>query len=170
MNNTVPIVRKLQIDAINQDVRVSALLRTAKVVATKLNLPDALMWIDRELDGYMDLPVEELPRYRRLRGDLKGFNPYHGWRPIQFENPDTERILSQAPIGISIGTIEEQIKKQGKGRLIFDISPENKNIISNALEYPTEVQLWLSDGAIFGIVFTVILVPGIVQNFITQLF
>jgi hypothetical protein len=98
MNNTPPIVQKLQADAIDQEVDVSTLLRTAKVVATKLALDDALVWIDRELNGYMELPVEDLPPYRHLEGTLKGYNPYHGWQPIQFETAETERAYSKAPI------------------------------------------------------------------------
>jgi hypothetical protein len=152
MNNKIPIVRKLQTDAINQDISVSTLLRTAKVVATKLDLQDALIWIDRELDGYLGLPVEELPAYRRLKGVLKGHNPYHGWKPILFENSEQERVFSQAPLGVSIGTIEEYLKGKHENDFIFEISPETETQLINALEYPLEVKLQLDRGAIFRIV------------------
>ncbi|MEJ2120628.1 MAG: hypothetical protein P8Z76_07920, partial [Alphaproteobacteria bacterium] len=64
MSKNTPIVRKLQADATNQEVSVSGLLRTAKLIATKLELEDALVWIDRELDGYAGMPVDDLPQYR----------------------------------------------------------------------------------------------------------
>lgn len=152
MSETTPIVRKLQADAINQDISVSSLLRTAKVVSTKLDLQDALVWIDRELNGYMDLTFEELPPYRRLKGDLKGYNPYHGWQAIQFENPEHAHLFSQAPIGISIGAIEEDLKGGREGNFTFVISPEKKAHLFKSLDYPTDVQLQLGYGAVYNIV------------------
>jgi len=150
----LPVVRKLQADAIDQDASVTSLLRTAKVIATKLELKDALMWIDRELDGYMDLTSEELPPYRRLTGDLRGYNPYHGWQPVIFPDPEIARLFSQAPMGISIGSLEEDLRgrRDRGGDFIFGFRPEVKTEIMNALEYPADVQLQLSYGALFNIV------------------
>ncbi len=148
----MPIVRKLQADAINQDISVSSLLRTAKVIATKLDLEDALVWIDRELDGYMSLPSEELPPYRRLTGDVKAYNPHHGWQAVHFENPEHARAFSQALVGISIGAIEEDLKGGREGHFGFNLSPETKSQLVNALDYPTDVQLRLGYGAIYNIV------------------
>ena len=56
MSKRTSLVHKLQADAIDQNINVSSLLRTAKVVATKLDLQDALVWINRELDGYLEPP------------------------------------------------------------------------------------------------------------------
>lgn len=149
----MPVVRKLQADAINQDASVSSLLRTAKVIATKLEVEDALVWIDRELDGYMDVPAEELPPYRQLTGDLRGFNPYHGWQPVIFEDPEIARLCARAPMGTSIGSLEEDLRglRDRGGYFIFTIAPEHKTQIMNALEYPADVQLRLDYGAIFNI-------------------
>lgn len=150
----MPVVRKLQADAINQDASVSSLLRTAKVIATKLEVEDALVWIDRELDGYMDVPAEELPPYRQLTGDLRGYNPYHGWQPVIFPDPEIARHFSQAPMGVSIGSLEEDLKgrRNRGGDFIFGFRPEVKTQIMNSLEYPADVQLQLSYGALFNIV------------------
>jgi hypothetical protein len=46
--------------------------------ATKLNLKDALVWIDRELNGYGDVKLEDLPPYRRLTGIPQGYIPFMG--------------------------------------------------------------------------------------------
>jgi hypothetical protein len=66
MTAAVPLILKLQAEATNPDASVTNLLRMAKIAATKLNLKDALVWIDRELNGYMDLKVEDLPPYRMI--------------------------------------------------------------------------------------------------------
>lgn len=103
------MVRKLQADCLDQSVPAVSLLRTAKTIATKLDLKDALIWIDRELNGYMELSVENLPSYRRLHGIPEAFNPYRGWMAITFENPEHARIFNQAPIGIAIGALEKDL-------------------------------------------------------------
>lgn len=51
MNTVIPMVLQLQSEALNHSVPVLQLLRKAKVIASKLGLEDALVWIDRELDG-----------------------------------------------------------------------------------------------------------------------
>jgi hypothetical protein len=61
VSDPLPLIQKLQAEAANPDSSVTNLLRMAKIAATKLNLTDALVWIDRELNGYMDLKVEDLP-------------------------------------------------------------------------------------------------------------
>jgi hypothetical protein len=119
---TLPIVRKLQADCLDQNVAVVSLLLTAKTIATKLDLKDALVWIDRELNGYMDLTAEDLPPYRRLRGIPQGFNPYRGWMPITFTDPEHAKIFSQAPIGLAIGALEKDLS-QPKAGLAFPYSP-----------------------------------------------
>ena len=48
MNAALPLIRKLQAEAANPDASVTNLLRMAKIAATKLNLKDALVWIDSE--------------------------------------------------------------------------------------------------------------------------
>ncbi len=72
MSATLPLILKLQAEAANPDASVTNLLRMAKRAATKLNLKDALVWIERELNGYMDVKVDDLPPYRRLTGTPRG--------------------------------------------------------------------------------------------------
>lgn len=151
----MPIVRKLQGDAINEDISVSSLLRKAKVIATKLDLKDALVWIDRELDGYMGLSTEELPSYRRLTGDLEAFNPYRGWQPVHFHNTETARVCSQAPIAPAIEVLEKDLKDGCEGCFEFNLPPEIKSHLISILKTPTDVRLKLSYGEIYNIVCTV---------------
>ena len=61
---SLPIVLQLQKDAIDSNNSVSELLRTAKLIATKLDLQDALTWISNEMDG--DLRPNFVPVSRRV--------------------------------------------------------------------------------------------------------
>lgn len=73
------LVLELQRDALNPSVSTLDILRKALVVARKLNLKDFEHWIKLELDGY---PSEDVPDYRRTQGQLRAWNPYHGWQPV----------------------------------------------------------------------------------------
>ena len=154
MTVTLPIVRKLQGDALDPSVPVVSLLRTAKTIATKLDLKDALVWIDRELNGYIDmgLSVGELPSYRRLSGIPEAFDPYQGWKTIHFGSAEHAEIFSQAPIGIPIGAVEKELAAHTEG-LAFPYSPEARAQLMKALNMqPDDVHLSLQYGAVWNIV------------------
>ena len=72
------LVHQLQKDILSSNKSVTELLRTAKVIAVKLDLGDISNWIELELDSYKD--VKTLPEYRWVNGaDLQFYNPHHGW-------------------------------------------------------------------------------------------
>ncbi len=73
------LVLELQWDALNPSVSALTLLRKALVVATKLNIEEFQEWIELELNGYKGEPI---PEYRKMKGQLRAWNPYHGWQQI----------------------------------------------------------------------------------------
>jgi hypothetical protein len=152
MSDLQSLIGKLQAEAITPDSSVTNLLRVAKIVATKLKLEDALVWIDRELNGYMELKTGDLPAYRRLSGTPKGYNPYHGWQPIHFQDPATAKYLSEAPIGEALGAIEETIRGKPKGTYTFPYPPETRTKVQRAISFPADVHIELSYGQLWNIV------------------
>jgi hypothetical protein len=152
MSDAVPLIRKLQAEAVNPDASVTNLLRIAKIAATKLNLNDALIWIDRELNGYMDLQVEDLPPYRLLKGIPKGYNPYHGWQPIQFPDSETAKNLSQAPIGWGLGAIEKSVNESSGNAFAFPYPAELKRTLQKSLRYPVDVHVAIERAQLWNIV------------------
>lgn len=148
------MVVRLQVDAADPNSSVAHLLRMAKIIATKLDLADALTWIDRELDGYFEVPTEELPAYRKLRGELKAYNPYHGWQAVLFKD-DGEPIspvFYEAPLGSPIGAIEADVNTRERTSMTFALTPERKAIIVSTLEYPADVALFLGSSALVTVV------------------
>ncbi|MEJ6486500.1 hypothetical protein N0Y54_35455 [Nostoc punctiforme UO1] len=73
------IVLELQRDALNPSISVLILLRKAYVVARKLKIRQFQEWIELELNGYNGHPI---PEYRSVRGQLRAWNPFHGWHQI----------------------------------------------------------------------------------------
>jgi hypothetical protein len=138
------IVLELQREALKPDATAAALLRTAKVIASKLNLPDAVTWIDRELDGYPNVLVKDLPDYRRLHGRPQAWNPYHGWQAINAQDAKTLEFISFAPIGQAIGAIEHSLNEdRGGATFTFPYSPELKIKVQNSINWHTDVHILL---------------------------
>jgi hypothetical protein len=86
------LVLELQSDALNSSVSTLDVLRKALVVARKLGIEKFQKWIELELEGYDSSP---LPKYRSTRGQLRGWNPYHGWHPIRTDSKDLQEVYAK---------------------------------------------------------------------------
>lgn len=111
------LVRELQRDALNPSTSILFLLRKALVVAKKLNIKEFQDWVEKELNGY---PNElELPKYRFMFGELKAFNPYIGWIPVEIPL-QIHDLVSKISVNQPISQIESLIvnTKDRKSRLV----------------------------------------------------
>lgn len=84
------LVPELVNAAIDTSVSSSDLLRRALVVARRLAVPELVDWISSELNGYYS---EEVPDYRRVRGQLMAENPINGPIPF-FASPEMAELLT----------------------------------------------------------------------------
>jgi AbiTii len=66
------LISELKNDVIDSKVSISTALRKAKVLASLLKNEKMKEWIDRELNGYFNVEVEEIPSYRRANGQNFG--------------------------------------------------------------------------------------------------
>jgi AbiTii len=122
---TVPLILQIQQAALDSNASVTDALRRAKLACAKLGLAEFGDWVDRDLNGYMDIPVKQLPAYRKLHGKPEFYNPFHGWQPIIFNTTKAAEIGSFAPIGMSISAIEESLRDaKADGSFEFPYSPE----------------------------------------------
>lgn len=113
-------IQSLKEKILTPEVKVSDLLREAKIIAYELEDKEILEWIDKELNGYKDDPV---PQYRKLRGVPVIWVPNRGWVPI---SPSTEQDvefiekISEYPEGEAIPKLEEMISSSSlEGRPHF---------------------------------------------------
>jgi hypothetical protein len=107
---TVPLILQIQEDALDSKASLTDALRKAKIACTKLDLIEFGNWLDLELNGYVNTPVQQLPEYRKIYGFPEWHNPYHGWQPIIFPNSKAAEICSCAPISMSVAAIEESLR------------------------------------------------------------
>ena len=130
---STPLILQIQQAALDSKSSVTDALRRAKIACVKLELTEFGNWVELELNGYMDKKVEELPQYRKLHGIPEAFNPYQGWNPIIFQEPEQQKMWSLAPIGMSIAALEDFSSPRNPAeylaiptRLKFSASFENR--------------------------------------------
>lgn len=134
------VVLELQREALNRKVHVSDLLRKALVVARKLGLKEFEEWTARELSGYME--TKDVPEYRVVHGQVRGWNPYHGWIPVLFSDPKDGERLSRRACGQSIAECESLIDQwDDRSSLQIPLPQEIQQKLSIGFGFQTEVTL-----------------------------
>jgi hypothetical protein len=103
-----PLVLLLQADYLDSSVSILEVLRKALVVARKLGLADAQVWIERELNGYKR--GDPAPQHRLLAGQIRAWNPYHGWIPVVFQDSKEASFLSTCFVGQPVGELEDLVR------------------------------------------------------------
>ncbi|MBB1293382.1 hypothetical protein [Pseudoalteromonas sp. SR41-4] len=110
------IILELQADAMNDNISIQSLLRKAFTIAIKLSIEDSRQWIEAEMNGYNS--GNEVPMYRRIKGELQAINIIRGPIPVQIDDNEMEDTLSVFHFRQSIAEIEGIISKHDKGFLI----------------------------------------------------
>lgn len=142
------LVLELQRDALDKSVSTGDLLRKALVVARKLKVTDIVEWISNELNGYPE--GAEVPEYRKLRGELKVHNPYHGWVPLMISNAKHADILSKRGTSQSVSELDQIAN--GDGDLVYVRLPRSiEQSLMKGMELPLEPAVILSKSQIHGL-------------------
>lgn len=143
------LILELQADALDRNVRVSDLLRKAFVISKKLGIDEIERWIQNELNGYST--HEEIPIYRKIRGEVKVWNPYHGWQPLNFGDPAYGEALSSRTIGQPVSELDE-LKENGKqSGLHVPFSQQIVNALMDNMGVPLQPSLHVPYTEIIGI-------------------
>lgn len=108
------IVIELQEEALDSNSDIVSLLRKAYLIARKLNLTDFEKWINNELNGYQD--QNEIPEYRSVYGEVKGWNPYQGWIPVVVDNNEMSNTLNHRMVTDSAAKLKSLLS--GKGNYV----------------------------------------------------
>jgi hypothetical protein len=145
------IVEELQRGALNRNTPVSDLLRMAKVISVKLNLPDLAKWVDHELNGN---GMTQVPPYRIVKGQLKGKNPFHGWQPVLFDDEEIERLFTNQPIGQPVAEMEHMLSRAagGSGEMMIPLSGQAATHLMRATGMNLPFAVIISSGEAWGIV------------------
>ena len=146
------IVLELQREALDRKCSVSDLLRRAMVVAQKLKLTEFEKWIGNELEGYNGA-ASEVPAYRRVLGQVKVNNPYRGWMPMTFEDPEEAELLSSRLCGQSVAELEHLLSgKKTSSALLMSFPPDlERDLMKSMNPVALKPFLQVSASSVFGI-------------------
>ncbi|WP_298959801.1 hypothetical protein [uncultured Campylobacter sp.] len=156
-----PIVINIQKQILSKST--TDVLRQAYIIARKLKIKDFEIWINNELNGYKE--DASIPEYRNIFGDIKGWNPYHGWVSVIIENIEMYNKLTMSKIGQGIPGLENIINRSENKSIISINLPDSFNqLISDGVS--TKYRKELSPTSIIGIIETV---KNIIMEWILKL-
>lgn len=133
VNNMGSIVLELQNEIVSSNCDVVNILRKAHLIASKLKLNDFDQWIQHELNGYPD--QESCPAYRKVRGSLKAFNPYHGWISTLIQDNEFEKMICERKLANSISEVISLCQSSGNV-LISEFSGEQLALFNKMFDLP----------------------------------
>lgn len=143
------LIEELQRGALDSKTRVGDLLRRAKTIAVKLDLPELEKWVESELNGYS--PGSDVPDYRVIIGQVQGFNPYHGWRPVHFNNSATEQKFTKRHITSQVAELESLVANDTDGQLQVPLSAEAQDLLRNVTGFDFEFTTAMSASDVVGL-------------------
>lgn len=139
------LVLELQQDALNPSVSALNLLRKALVVATKLNIEEFQQWIELELNGYKGDPI---PEYRKMKGQLRAWNPFHGWQQISTDDQNLLEIyetVCNCSIGQSISELVALVENV-ENELNMQLQPRVESFLARSVG--TSVKICISSASV----------------------
>ena len=144
------IVLELQRHALDEETSLEALLRKAYLVAKKLKLSELEDWINQEQNGYKD----RVPDYRFISGEMKAWNPYHGWIPIIMPAKMTD-TLSKIPLGMSIASIVDSYES-AEGSVVLIVNGKLTDMLNTITDsIPTKYGFIVSRSELYRVLSTV---------------
>jgi hypothetical protein len=144
-----PLVLQLQAECLDSRVSILEVLRKALVVARKLSLTDAQVWIEKELKGYKT--GDSAPLHRFLTGQIRAWNPYHGcWIPVVFQDSREADNLSQFFVVQPVGELEDLVRNC-TGTVQFPFSSEAERYLMKGMGVPLQATRHVSRAAVGGI-------------------
>lgn len=137
------VIAQLQADALDRQVPLTDLVRRAYVIARKLGLYDFERWLIEELNGYTR-SQKELPDYRMVSGEVKAWNPFHGWQPVIFQAPAEAKIASKCGVGQSIAELEDLLKGGRDGQLHIPLPQDAQRKLGANIGFETNFSLFVA--------------------------
>ncbi len=117
------LVHELQSDALNESVSILSLLRKARVVSVKLGVTTIDQWLEHEMSGYPT--YTSIPDYRHVVGRTICHNPYVGWIPLEIENPEHQKLLSERGLHQPLSELFQFADAKAAGRSVRLMFPSD---------------------------------------------
>ena len=143
------IVIELQREALDEKISIESLIRKAYLVAKKLKLKEFEEWLNQEQNGYK----KEIPEYRNITGEIKAWNPYHGWIPMILPAKVAD-IASRMPIPNSISSLLD-VYNSSEDRVAFSVNGAMTEFFNNSIDFMPKYAFFVSKSELYRIMSTV---------------
>jgi hypothetical protein len=149
------LVLDLLRDALDENTKITSLLRKARVIAQKLDIPELVAWTECELNGY-ETKQQAVPEYRRVKGDVKSWNPYNGIMcPIIWTKNPPEYLITRL-VGQGASELLDLLDRRDNKDLLTIGFPESVGYqLMQQSNMPTPPVLVVERAQIVGILDTV---------------
>lgn len=144
------LVLELQSDALNKAVTCADLLRKALAVSRKLGVAEIEEWLRRELNGY-PLDDDEVPTYREVHGQIRVWNSYHGWQPLNFGDAEMAEQLSRRKVMQPVSELDALLENKDEGSLQIPFPQKTVNALMKAMDVPLQPTLHVASTSVVGI-------------------
>lgn len=131
----------------DENIPVSKLLITAKLLAGDLGQTDILKWLNLEISGYHN--DDSYPEYRSMNGQMKAWNPYHGWVPVIHPSTEIEKKFCTRNASQSIREVEELLSDKSDSYEMPYPASFAEQILKG--EYKTKLSMFISRTSLLGI-------------------
>lgn len=147
-----PAVIELQEMAMDSNTDLTACLRRALAISSKLNLTGFKLWASLELDGYQQSKNKDIPDYRIIGSSLVAKNPYRGYIPFVIDDSkmmkDLTIIYVREPVRSLVHLLENT-----NGNLEFNVTPEVQSYLMKLQgDLPMEVTRKIAPSSIEAII------------------
>ncbi len=122
-------VLELQQYLLTTDCDTLIALRKAHIISAKLKLTEFDSWLQNELNGYQR--ADNVPSYRIVHGSGVAKNPFYGFIPVSFANPEIEQLCTQRNIYDSIASLIELCKSNEGGSIYLRYPGKIEQLILN---------------------------------------
>lgn len=90
-----------------------------------------------------------MPSYRVVSGEVRGWNPYHGWMPIVWQDANERIRSSTQSLSQSIGEISDLVNR-GSNKLVAPMGSAKLASLGSGFKMHTNIQLQIDRSALVG--------------------
>ncbi|CAI8824976.1 hypothetical protein [Pseudomonas sp. IT-P395] len=141
------LVLELQSDVLDRTIHLPDLLRKALLVSRKLKIKDIEEWLNDELNGY---EARSVPSYRIITGELKAFNPYRGWIPVDMGG-ELHASVCEHPTRDSVSQIIDLVERTETGTVMVKFPADLNTAFRNLMRTDFEPALHVPIHKLVGI-------------------
>lgn len=146
------LILELQKEALDPNQSVTVLLRKALVVATKLDLTDAVEWIEKEQKGWEGTETEDFPEWRKVKGQIVAQNPVRGWIPVMIADHEYSEMLRNRCMTSPVSELEALLSKKDARSLHMTYHPEVEATLQRGMRFDAPVRCEITTAQIRRIV------------------